>query len=88
MLSAEQKATDYRSPDDGIIPDHRATSACTRYLFFFLLYIGCLCCFWLKPRSEAYAIQSSKCISAIDWFDSLEIPRKDLTNSHLSHRDA
>ncbi|MCD7454901.1 Exocyst complex component 5 [Datura stramonium] len=28
LLSTEQKATDYRSPDDGIIPDHRPTSAC------------------------------------------------------------
>ncbi|KAL6531759.1 Exocyst complex component 5 [Orobanche minor] len=30
LLSAEQKATDYRSPDDGIAPDHRPTNACTR----------------------------------------------------------
>ncbi|KAH9626737.1 hypothetical protein KSS87_022051 [Heliosperma pusillum] len=30
LLSAEQKATDFRSPEDGIIPDHRPTSACTR----------------------------------------------------------
>ncbi|KMT12603.1 hypothetical protein BVRB_5g098420 [Beta vulgaris subsp. vulgaris] len=34
LLSAEQKATDYRSPDDGIIPDHRATSACTRVVTY------------------------------------------------------
>ena len=32
LLSAEQKATDYRSPDDGIAPDHRPTIACTRYI--------------------------------------------------------
>ncbi|KAL6513107.1 Exocyst complex component 5 [Orobanche gracilis] len=30
LLSAEQKATDFRSPDDGIAPDHRPTNACTR----------------------------------------------------------
>lgn len=30
LLSSEQKATDYRSPDDGIAPDYRATNACTR----------------------------------------------------------
>lgn len=30
LLSAEQKAADYRSPDDGIAPDHRPTNACTR----------------------------------------------------------
>ncbi|KAL8144344.1 hypothetical protein V2J09_017376 [Rumex salicifolius] len=29
LLSAEQKQTDYRSPDDGLVPDHRPTSACT-----------------------------------------------------------
>lgn len=33
LLSAEQKATDYRSPDDGIAPDHRPTTACIRYKF-------------------------------------------------------
>ena len=32
LLSAEQKATDYRLPDDGIAPDHRPTNACTRYI--------------------------------------------------------
>ena len=32
LLSAEQKATDYRSPDDGIAPDHRPTNACTRWI--------------------------------------------------------
>ena len=32
LLSAEQKATDYRSPDDGIAPDHRPTNACTRFI--------------------------------------------------------
>ncbi|XP_057523823.1 exocyst complex component SEC10b [Amaranthus tricolor] len=34
LLSAEQKATDYRSPDDGIVPDHRPTSACTRVVTY------------------------------------------------------
>ncbi|KAG4937952.1 hypothetical protein AAZX31_16G013000 [Glycine max] len=34
LLSAEQKATDYRSPDDGMAPDHRATSACTRVVAY------------------------------------------------------
>ncbi|KAG9132528.1 hypothetical protein Leryth_008452 [Lithospermum erythrorhizon] len=34
LLSAEQKATDYRSPDDGIIPDHRPTTACTRVVAY------------------------------------------------------
>ncbi|KAK7294537.1 hypothetical protein RJT34_17426 [Clitoria ternatea] len=34
LLSAEQKATDYRSPDDGILPDHRATIACTRVVAY------------------------------------------------------
>ncbi|KAI3445897.1 hypothetical protein Pfo_002562 [Paulownia fortunei] len=34
LLSAEQKATDYRSPDDGIAPDHRPTSACTRVVTY------------------------------------------------------
>ncbi|KAF5182264.1 Exocyst complex component [Thalictrum thalictroides] len=34
LLSAEQKATDYRSPDDGIAPDHRPTSACTRVVAY------------------------------------------------------
>ncbi|MFS7896735.1 putative exocyst complex component Sec10 [Helianthus anomalus] len=36
LLSAEQKATDYKSPDDGVVPDHRPTNACIRvvaYLF-------------------------------------------------------
>ena len=32
LLSAEQKATDYRSPDDGMAPDHRPTNACTRFV--------------------------------------------------------
>lgn len=31
LLSSEQKATDYRSPEDGFAPDHRPTNACTRY---------------------------------------------------------
>ncbi|KAK8526006.1 hypothetical protein V6N12_020487 [Hibiscus sabdariffa] len=39
LLSAEQKATDYRSPDDGVAPDHRPTNACTRSLFW-LAVIG------------------------------------------------
>ncbi|XP_027335473.1 exocyst complex component SEC10b isoform X2 [Abrus precatorius] len=34
LLSAEQKATDYRSPDDGMAPDHRATTACTRVVAY------------------------------------------------------
>ncbi|KAL3814305.1 hypothetical protein ACJIZ3_015573 [Penstemon smallii] len=34
LLSAEQKATDYRSPDDGIGPDHRATNACARVVAY------------------------------------------------------
>ncbi|KAL3638483.1 Exocyst complex component 5 [Castilleja foliolosa] len=34
LLSAEQKATDYRSPDDGIGPDHRPTTACTRVVAY------------------------------------------------------
>ncbi|CAN1309062.1 Exocyst complex component SEC10a, partial [Linum perenne] len=34
LLSAEQKATDYRSPDDGMIPDHRPTTACTRVVAY------------------------------------------------------
>ncbi|KAL8520015.1 hypothetical protein ACS0TY_010815 [Phlomoides rotata] len=32
LLSAEQKATDYRSPDDGITPDHRPTNSCIRHV--------------------------------------------------------
>nr|GEU86972.1 RNA-directed DNA polymerase, eukaryota, reverse transcriptase zinc-binding domain protein [Tanacetum cinerariifolium] len=28
LLSAEQKATDYKSPDDGIVHDHRPTNTC------------------------------------------------------------
>uniref|UniRef100_A0A2P2M2D9 Exocyst complex component SEC10-like n=3 Tax=Rhizophora mucronata TaxID=61149 RepID=A0A2P2M2D9_RHIMU len=34
LLSAEQKTTDYRSPDDGIAPDHRPTTACTRVVAY------------------------------------------------------
>lgn len=34
LLSAEQKVTDYRSPDDGIVPDHRPTTACTRVVTY------------------------------------------------------
>ncbi|XP_051132725.1 exocyst complex component SEC10b [Andrographis paniculata] len=34
LLSAEQKSTDYRSPDDGIVPDHRPTSACARVVAY------------------------------------------------------
>ncbi|XP_021771292.1 exocyst complex component SEC10b-like [Chenopodium quinoa] len=34
LLSAEQKVTDYRSPEDGIVPDHRPTSACTRVVTY------------------------------------------------------
>ncbi|ONK57962.1 uncharacterized protein A4U43_C09F6210 [Asparagus officinalis] len=34
LLSTEQKATDYRSPDDGITPDHRPTNACIRVVAY------------------------------------------------------
>ncbi|KAJ8435918.1 hypothetical protein Cgig2_013265 [Carnegiea gigantea] len=34
LLSVEQKATDFRSPDDGIIADHRPTTACTRVVTY------------------------------------------------------
>ncbi|XVE84717.1 hypothetical protein DITRI_Ditri17bG0035800 [Diplodiscus trichospermus] len=34
LLSAEQKATDYRSPDDGMASDHRPTNACTRVVSY------------------------------------------------------
>ncbi|KAK9715956.1 hypothetical protein RND81_06G201500 [Saponaria officinalis] len=34
LLSAEQKATDFRSPEDGIVPDHRPTSACSRVVTY------------------------------------------------------
>ncbi|KAK1307319.1 Exocyst complex component 5 [Acorus calamus] len=34
LLSAEQKTTDYRSPDDGNVPDHRPTNACTRVVAY------------------------------------------------------
>ncbi|KAI7752564.1 hypothetical protein M8C21_016976, partial [Ambrosia artemisiifolia] len=34
LLSAEQKATDYKSPDDGVIPDHRPTNACIRVVAY------------------------------------------------------
>ncbi|KAJ6825020.1 exocyst complex component 5-like [Iris pallida] len=34
LLSTEQKATDYRSPDDGIAPDHRPTNACIRVIAY------------------------------------------------------
>ncbi|KAF7826100.1 exocyst complex component SEC10b [Senna tora] len=34
LLSSEQKPTDYRSPDDGIAPDYRATNACTRIVSY------------------------------------------------------
>ncbi|KAI3412209.1 uncharacterized protein J3R85_017578 [Psidium guajava] len=34
LLSAEQKTTDYRSPDDGIAPDHRPTNACSRVVAY------------------------------------------------------
>ncbi|KZV56979.1 hypothetical protein F511_27937 [Dorcoceras hygrometricum] len=34
LLSAEQKATDYRSPDDSIVPDHRPTNACSRVVAY------------------------------------------------------
>lgn len=44
LLSAEQKSTDYRSPDDGIAPDHRPTNACTRYILLTHLELV----FWIK----------------------------------------
>lgn len=34
LLSSEQKATDYRTPDDGALPDHRPTNACTRIVAY------------------------------------------------------
>ncbi|RZC57203.1 hypothetical protein C5167_004507 [Papaver somniferum] len=34
LLSAEQKPTDYRSPEDGMAPDHRPTTACTRVVAY------------------------------------------------------
>ncbi|XP_052113668.1 exocyst complex component SEC10b [Arachis duranensis] len=34
LLSAEQKATDYRTSDDNLVPDHRATNACTRVVAY------------------------------------------------------
>ncbi|KAK6920074.1 Exocyst complex component Sec10-like [Dillenia turbinata] len=34
LLSAEQKATDYKSPEDGMAPDHRPTNACTRVVAY------------------------------------------------------
>ncbi|KAJ8537169.1 hypothetical protein K7X08_035570 [Anisodus acutangulus] len=34
VLSTEQKATDYRSPDDGIAPDHRPTQACSKVVAY------------------------------------------------------
>ncbi|KAK7275490.1 hypothetical protein RIF29_16609 [Crotalaria pallida] len=34
LLSAEQKTTDYRLPDDGMLPDHRATNACSRVVTY------------------------------------------------------
>lgn len=34
LLSTEQKPTDYRSPDDGIAPDHRPTNACIRVIAY------------------------------------------------------
>ncbi|GAU31994.1 hypothetical protein TSUD_359390 [Trifolium subterraneum] len=34
LLSAEQKATDYKAPDDGMAPDHRPTTACARVVAY------------------------------------------------------
>ncbi|GKC40343.1 exocyst complex component SEC10-like protein, partial [Tanacetum coccineum] len=31
---SEQKATDYKSPDDGIAPDHRPTNTCIRVVAY------------------------------------------------------
>ena len=36
MLTAEQKATNYRSVDDSLMADHRPTTACTR--FYLIVY--------------------------------------------------
>ncbi|KAG9442843.1 hypothetical protein H6P81_018697 [Aristolochia fimbriata] len=36
LLYSEQKITDYRTPDDGMAPDHRPTSACTRVVAYLL----------------------------------------------------
>ncbi|TYG52840.1 hypothetical protein ES288_D09G060700v1 [Gossypium darwinii] len=34
LLSTEQKAADYHSPDDGMVHDHRPTNACTRVVAY------------------------------------------------------
>lgn len=34
LLSTEQKPTDYRSPDDGLAPDYRPTTACIRVVAY------------------------------------------------------
>nr|GEW03721.1 exocyst complex component SEC10-like [Tanacetum cinerariifolium] len=34
LLSVEQKATNYKSPDDGIIPDHPLTNTCIRVVAY------------------------------------------------------
>ncbi|XP_031480056.1 exocyst complex component SEC10b [Nymphaea colorata] len=34
LLSSEQKASDYRTPDDGNAPDHRPTNACIRVVAY------------------------------------------------------
>ncbi|KAK8686652.1 hypothetical protein V6N13_125675 [Hibiscus sabdariffa] len=34
LLTAEQKAADYHSPDDGMVHDHRPTNACTRVVAY------------------------------------------------------
>lgn len=34
LLSSEQRTTDYRPLDDGIVPDHRPTAACTRVVAY------------------------------------------------------
>ncbi|CAD6267934.1 unnamed protein product [Miscanthus lutarioriparius] len=34
LLFSEQKATDYRTPDDGAAPDHRPTNACIRIVAY------------------------------------------------------
>ncbi|GKD28479.1 exocyst complex component SEC10B-like protein [Tanacetum coccineum] len=38
LLSAEQKAIDYKSPDDGIVPDHRPTNTSIRVV----AYLSCV----------------------------------------------
>lgn len=60
LLSAEQKATDYKSPDDGIAPDHRPTNACTRYnqvLVTDILGLFEIAWMWTKTRDSANSME-------------------------------